>query len=186
MPRLSLPLLRSAAKNYFNFPKKYVERQLRLGEVYGHHWRFPNERPPQLRIYDEDALRPWQESWANQNYPEEGMVMGEGQNHDYERAYRNLPAVEPIKDPVLVVGDRVEVQVGKDKGKMGIVRQIVEERNWCFVEGLNNEYEYDGLQVTRKQRPLLITTQVRNNMTLISNPSSNPIQNLQSVLEWEW
>ena len=65
-----------------------------------------------------------------------------------------------FQDPVLVVGDRVEVQVGKDKGKMGVVKQIVEERNWCYVEGLNSEYEYDGATARKKQRPLLITTQV--------------------------
>lgn len=150
-----------ASKNYFNFPKKYVERQLRLGEVYGHHQQVPNERPPQLRVYDEDALRPWEDGWASDNYPTEGMVPGEGFNHDYERAYRDLPAVEPFKEPALLLGDRVEVQVGKDKGKISIVRQIVEEMNWCYVEGLNTTYEYDTEQVYKKSRPLLITTQVK-------------------------
>jgi len=159
MPRLSLSLLNSAAKNYFNFPKKFVERQIRLGEVYGHHQRFPNERPPQLRIYGEE--RPWELEWARDNYPLEGMVPGEGVHHHYEQAYEGLPAVEPIKDPILNVGDRVEVQVGKDKGKIGVIRQIIEERNWCFVEGLNTEYEYREKSVTRKDRPLLTTTQVK-------------------------
>jgi len=161
MPRLSLPLLSTAAKNYWNFPKKYVERQLRLGEVYGHHQRVPNERPPRLRVFEEGSERPWMDEWPNKNYPDEGMVPGEGFNHDYHRAYEEIPAVEPIKDPVLVVGDRVEVQVGKDKGKMGVVKQIVEERNWCYVEGLNSEYEYDGATARKKQRPLLITTQIK-------------------------
>jgi len=159
MPRLSLALLNSASKNFFNFPKKYVERQIRLGEVYGHHQRFPNERPPQLRVYDEH--RPWELSWAHENYPDEGMVPGEGFNHDYERAYDKLPAVEPIKDPVLNVGDRVEVQVGKDKGKIGIIRQIIEERNWCYVEGLNTEYKYEEDYCQRQEKPLLTTTQVK-------------------------
>ena len=113
MPRLTRCLLNIASKNYFNFPKKYVERQLRLGEVYGHYQRVPNERPPQLRVYDEDALRPWEDGWASDNYPTEGMVPGEGFNHDYERAYRELPAVEPIKEPALLLGDRVEVLVGR-------------------------------------------------------------------------
>lgn len=27
--------------------------------------------------------------------------------------------------------------VGKDKGKQGIVSQVIQERNWVFVEGLN-------------------------------------------------
>ena len=158
MPRVSLSLLSAASKNYFNFPKKFVERQIRLGEVYGHHQRFPNERPPQLRVYGEE--RPWELQWASSNYPDEGMVPGQGFNHDYERAYQNLPAVEPVRDPLLNVGDRVEVQVGKDKGKIGIIRQIIEERNWCFVEGLNSEYVYHENRVEKKERPLLTTTQV--------------------------
>ena len=33
---------------------------------------------------------------------------------------------------------QVEILVGRDKGKQGIVRQIVYERNWVFVDGLNN------------------------------------------------
>lgn len=27
--------------------------------------------------------------------------------------------------------------VGKDKGKQGIVSQVIQERNWVIVEGLN-------------------------------------------------
>lgn len=34
-------------------------------------------------------------------------------------------------------GDRVEILVGRDKGKQGIVSQIYQERNWVIVEGLN-------------------------------------------------
>lgn len=34
-------------------------------------------------------------------------------------------------------GDRVEIMVGKDKGKQGIVSQVIQERNWVFVDGLN-------------------------------------------------
>lgn len=33
---------------------------------------------------------------------------------------------------------QVELMVGRDKGKQGLVKQIVYERNWVFVEGLNN------------------------------------------------
>ena len=166
MPRLSLSLLSKAAayssNNYFNFPKKYVERQLRLGEVYGHHQPFPNERPPRLRVFGEE--RPWTTEWSRENYPDEGMVPGEGQHHHYERAYEQLPAVEPVAEPIIFVGDRVEVRVGKDKGKYGIVRQLIEERNWAYVEGVNAEYEYDDEKngrVSKKERPLLTTTQIK-------------------------
>ena len=32
---------------------------------------------------------------------------------------------------------QVQVLVGRDKGKHGIVSRIVKERNWVFVEGLH-------------------------------------------------
>lgn len=41
-------------------------------------------------------------------------------------------------------GDRVEVLVGKDKGKQGIINYVVQERNWVCVEGLNCEYVTQG------------------------------------------
>ena len=41
-------------------------------------------------------------------------------------------------------GDKVEVLLGKDKGKQGLVNYIVEERNWVMVEGLNCSYRMIG------------------------------------------
>ena len=41
-------------------------------------------------------------------------------------------------------GDRVELLVGKDKGKQGIVKQVIEERNWVIVEGLNCHFRRVG------------------------------------------
>ena len=47
---------------------------------------------------------------------------------------------------------QVEVLVGKDKGKRGVINKIVLERNWCFVEGLHcvsTSYKY-SLDIARK------------------------------------
>lgn len=41
-------------------------------------------------------------------------------------------------------GDRIEVLVGKDKGKQGIVTQVIPERNWIVVEGINWHYRTVG------------------------------------------
>lgn len=64
-------------------------------------------------------------------------------------------------------GDRVEILVGRDKGKQGIVNQIIQERNWVMVEGLNahnrivgKEGEFPGVLV-RSESPLLVTDQVK-------------------------
>jgi len=32
---------------------------------------------------------------------------------------------------------QVEILVGKDKGKQGLINCIIKERNWVYVEGLN-------------------------------------------------
>lgn len=51
---------------------------------------------------------------------------------------------------------------GRDKGKQGIINQIIQERNWVFVEGLNWKYTkfgktegFDGIMI-REERPLLV------------------------------
>lgn len=56
--------------------------------------------------------------------------------------------------------------VGRDKGKQGIVNQIIQERNWVVVEGLNCHYrrlgkseDFPGV-VIKSEAPLLVTGQV--------------------------
>ncbi|KAK3584726.1 hypothetical protein CHS0354_036503 [Potamilus streckersoni] len=74
--------------------------------------------------------------------------------------------VEPVKEWKIFIGDRVQVLVGKDKGKQGIVSYLVKERNWCFVEGLHCRFlnrtktsTYPGV-LLREEKPLLVTTEV--------------------------
>lgn len=61
----------------------------------------------------------------------------------------------------------MEVLVGRDKGKQGIVTQVFQERNWVIVEGLNCHYrivgrteDYPGVLI-KSESPLLVTNQVR-------------------------
>lgn len=75
--------------------------------------------------------------------------------------------VEPIVEWSFFRGDRVEVMVGKDKGKQGIVNQIIQERNWVIVEGLNTHFrvvgrekDYPGVLI-KSEAPLLVTNQVK-------------------------
>lgn len=66
-------------------------------------------------------------------------------------------------------GDRVEVLVGKDKGKQGLVNQVIQERNWVIVEGLNCHMRHVGAEkeknfpgiVIQSESPLLVTNQVK-------------------------
>lgn len=45
--------------------------------------------------------------------------------------------VPPLKDWFFFRGDKVQVMVGKDAGKQGIVAGIIRQRNWVIVQGLN-------------------------------------------------
>lgn len=62
---------------------------------------------------------------------------------------------------------QVEILVGPDKGKQGIVKNIYEERNWVIVEGLNTIIEYLGKDKdfpgipTRREMPLLVTEDIQ-------------------------
>lgn len=64
-------------------------------------------------------------------------------------------------------GDRVEILVGKDKGKQGIVSQVIQERNWVIVEGLNCHFRRVGAErdfpgiLIQSESPLLVTNQVK-------------------------
>jgi large subunit ribosomal protein L24 len=60
----------------------------------------------------------------------------------------------------------VEVLVGKDKGKQGIICQVFQERNWVIVEGLNCELkligkskDFPGMYI-KSEKPLLVTSEV--------------------------
>lgn len=52
--------------------------------------------------------------------------------------------------------------MGRDKGKQGIVKQVIQERNWVIVEGLNCHFrrvgqdkEYPGVLI-KSEAPLLV------------------------------
>lgn len=75
--------------------------------------------------------------------------------------------MEPIAEWSYFRGDRVEITTGKDKGKQGIVKMIIQERNWVIVEGLNCELkplgkdkDFPGIYIQEEQ-PLLVTTDVK-------------------------
>lgn len=59
-------------------------------------------------------------------------------------------------------GDRVQVLTGPDQGKQGIISQVIEERNWVIVEGLNTKLVSHGKTktfpgiVVKEERPLLV------------------------------
>jgi len=137
-------------KCYSNFPESYIKRTKAQVE-----WRTPKgpqyrkaviEKPEDQFIYT--LNRPWTEEFQQDNDP---------------KKKQRPPLVEPI-DWIIFRGDRVQILVGKDTGKQGIVNYIVKERNWVIVEGLNAYRKTmrtpAGSQLVLTEAPLLVTTQV--------------------------
>jgi large subunit ribosomal protein L24 len=51
--------------------------------------------------------------------------------------FRAKASIEQIKKWNIVRGDLVHVVSGRDKGKQGIVREVLRKKNSVLVEGLN-------------------------------------------------
>ncbi|XP_002733223.2 large ribosomal subunit protein uL24m-like [Saccoglossus kowalevskii] len=97
---------------------------------------------------------------------------------------RNRPAVlvEPLKDWNYFRGDLVQILIGKDQGKHGTICEIIRERNWVVVEGLNCHYKclgktegYRGMYI-KSEAPLL-----HNQVALI-----DPSDNKPTSIKWKY
>ncbi|KAB0803798.1 hypothetical protein PPYR_00768 [Photinus pyralis] len=137
-------------KKYANLPDRYIKRTME--QVY---WRNPKgiQYRPNVVVkrkkFHFNLDRPWSAQFAETN--------ARGRLHP-------KVFVEPIRKWSYFRGDRVEVLAGKDKGKQGIVKYIVQERNWVLVEGLNcklNKLDRGGVTLyIQEEQPLLVTDQV--------------------------
>lgn len=140
-------------KQFSNLPESYIKRSME--QVY---WKTPRNKPFQYlprtverKKFRFTTNRPWTAQFRQQN------ATG---------TFRKKVFVEPIKDWSYFRGDRVEVLVGKDKGKQGIIKQVIQERNWVIVDGLNThlrtvakDKDFPGI-VVRSEAPLLVTNQI--------------------------
>lgn len=138
------------------------------------YWKTPRGKPNYLPKTVErhrfrfTTNRSWTGQFKQQNMP--GTI-------------RKKVFIEPIENWSFFRGDRVEVLVGKDKGKQGIVSQIFPERNWVIVEGLNchlrkvgKDENFPGI-IIKSEAPLLVTSQV----TLV-----DPSDFLATPYEWRF
>ncbi|XP_017754702.1 PREDICTED: probable 39S ribosomal protein L24, mitochondrial [Eufriesea mexicana] len=142
------------SNQYANLPERYINRITE--RVY---WRPPPDKPQfrkDRRIEGRKNLyfsihRPWTSTFQIENW--------------VQKVHRNIP-IEPIKYWSFFRGDRVEILFGPDKGKQGIVYDIIQERNWVIVQGLNTKAiirnktkDFPGICI-RVEQPLLVTSQV--------------------------
>ncbi|KAL7300589.1 hypothetical protein TKK_0006582 [Trichogramma kaykai] len=154
MPRFNiLKLVGEHSKRFANLPDRYIKRSME--RIY---WKTPGPpkylaRTHEKKVFKFDMHRPWTNEFKLEN--PDGQIP--------EKIH-----VEPVLHWPFYRGDRVEIMVGPDKGKQGIVKIIYEERNWVIVEGLNTVLEmmgktkdFPGMPI-RKEMPLLITTDVQH------------------------
>lgn len=137
----------------FNYFKKYIQREIAKATGVTVYKPFQGWREIRKKEWHFDENRPWTDAAKAANAP---------------MKYNKKRLLEPIADEdwSFFKGDRVEVLTGPDKGKIGIVNQIVRERNWVFVEGLNCKYKWmnhsptDPGMMLKTEKPLLVNSEV--------------------------
>ncbi|XP_051013384.1 39S ribosomal protein L24, mitochondrial isoform X1 [Acomys russatus] len=92
---------------------------------------------------------------------------------------RRPVVVEPISDEDwhLFCGDTVEILEGKDAGKQGKVVQVIRQRNWVVLEGLNTHYRYIGR--TKDHRGTMIPSEaplLHNQVKLVDPADRKPTE----------
>lgn len=92
--------------------------------------------------------------------------------------------VEPISDEDwhLFCGDMVEILEGKDAGKQGKVVQVIRQRNWVVLEGLNTHYRYIGR--TKDHRGTMIPSEaplLHHQVKLV-----DPVDRKPTEIEWRF
>lgn len=152
----------------FKYWQRYVERQMRKTMGVQTYNRLTGYKTVGARKFFFTENRPWTSRALMENALDR---------------IRPKVMVEPMKRQEFFKGDVVEVLVGKDKGKKGIINKVVLERNWCFVEGLHLKFEtieksatHPGF-IVRIEKPLLMTGEVA-----LVDPSDNKA----TEIEWRY
>jgi len=139
-------------------PKAYVDRMKRTvpRKIYDN--RFG--APPVIRYYinPEDYIpdpegRPWEQKILHKTLRQEN----EFQNRLFYNKFNHpkVSNIDKIPDDKWTIfpGDVVEVQVGKDKGKQGIVIRVLKETNSVFVDGLHTKLNEEMAQLEKYGLP---------------------------------
>ncbi|KAK9511237.1 hypothetical protein O3M35_005833 [Rhynocoris fuscipes] len=139
-------------KKYANLPESYIKRSVEEIE-----WSTPRGYPqylPKKIVHKKNHFgvhRPWTNEFQRENEP--------------TRRHRKV-FLEPFVEWSYFKGDRVEILVGADKGKQGTIAQVIQERNWVIVEGLNCKLKTMGKSskfpgtVVKIEQPLLVGREV--------------------------
>jgi len=177
-----------------HFPKKFIDKEKGIvpKKIFGNRFGAPDipdfEKANAIRPeeYIHTLHRPWEIMAKKYN---ESAVSGranakEGRPGLFEHADIEIPDVKPLPDEkwFWFRGDRVQVLIGKNKGRQGVVLQVVRERNWVLVEGLHCKYNMlraPGVSpyLSLAEQPLMVPDEAQ----LVDPKDLRPTE-----VEWRW
>ena len=157
------------SKSYANLPERYLLRKTtRAKYISPPHPTAFRQSIELTKIPQHRMIRPWtQEYWKRES--------------PWRRKHNTM--AQPIReqDWMWFKGDRVEILVGKDKGKQGYINFVLQERNLVTVEGLNTTFkvmgktpDFPGMGMLEEQ-PLRVTDQIK----LV-----DPVDEKMTEVEW--
>lgn len=185
MPRIS-PRMFCSQSFYKNFPKPYIEKEKGIApkKVFGNRFGAPDLVEYDLHPddYVPDEKLPWEIDAKLQRAMDKHKVK---RYHYNERmSTHHVPELntDPPEKWTMFVGDRVQVLVGKDKGKQGNITEIVRERDWCYVRGLN--LKYNNIAPRGFAAQVLATAQKLNMKTEVA--LVDPGDEQATTVDWRW
>ncbi|KAF7639994.1 KOW domain-containing protein [Meloidogyne graminicola] len=147
-----------------HMPKAYVERMKRTVPMRVYDNRFgappvirwslpPDDYKPLIKTFEDGTrIKQAQRSWEGEQFnvyrlrerDHKSSLFG---NKFFRKGRKIVPAI-PAEEWTIFPGDQVQVMVGADKNKTGVVSHVIKEENAVFVEGfhrktintMNNEF----------------------------------------------
>ncbi|CAK5116037.1 unnamed protein product [Meloidogyne enterolobii] len=154
-------ILSAPKRNYVNLdyarhmPKAYVDRMKRhvptkvydnrFGAPPVHRWAVPpDDYKPLLKDFDDgsrilQAKRIWEMEAFHERLERERDHKSALLSVKFFRKRRRLVPQMSAENWTIFPGDQVEVMIGPDRGKKGVVSHVIKEENAVFVEGLHKK-----------------------------------------------
>ncbi|CAD5209597.1 unnamed protein product [Bursaphelenchus xylophilus] len=137
-----------------HMPKEYVNKMKRVEPLKEFDNRLGAPKITYWKISPDDykpgLARPWEIREANEaskraTRREQGQLFSK-----FVKDRREVVTVVPSEKWTLFPGDTVQVMVGKDKGKQGVISHVIKEANVVYVDGLHLELNQADAQQLKK------------------------------------
>ncbi|KAF8366578.1 mrpl-24, partial [Pristionchus pacificus] len=141
-PVRHLPRIPSSYLDYSrHMPKKYVDRMKRTipKKVFGGRFGAPDVVEWKIHPddYVETGTRPWEQDMVNKNLERENRYSQANIGKKFYELKKEVSKKMDDEKWHIFVGDRVQVMVGKEKGKQGTVIKVSRDTSEVWVENVN-------------------------------------------------